>query len=101
MPTSDPGTATLNNDVVSSYQKNGITVDGTGSSAAIGNVTVTGAGETTAIAQNGIQISDGATARISGWQRQRERVRRSGASAGLTGSPRRRPAASCCSTRVW
>jgi hypothetical protein len=64
--TADPGTATLNNDVVTGYQKNGITVDGKGSSAVINNATVTGAGETTAIAQNGIQVSDFATAKING-----------------------------------
>ena len=63
--TADAGTATLTNDVVTTYQKNGITVDGTGSNADINNTTVTGTGETTAIAQNGIQISDFATAQIS------------------------------------
>ena len=63
--TSDPGTATLNNDVVTTYQKNGITVDGAGSNAAINDATVTGTGPTTAIAQNGIQVSDFATARIN------------------------------------
>lgn len=64
--TSDPGTATLNNDVVTTYQKNGITVDGAGSNATINNATVTGTGPTPAIAQNGIQVSDGATATIKG-----------------------------------
>lgn len=63
--TADPGTATLSNDVVNTYQKNGITVDGAGSNAVISNATVTGAGETPAIAQNGIQVSDFATAKIS------------------------------------
>lgn len=63
--TADAGTATLNNDVVNTYQKNGITVDGKGSNATINNATVTGAGETPAIAQNGIQVSDFATAKIS------------------------------------
>ncbi len=63
--TADAGTATLTNDVVTTYQKNGITVDGTGSNASINNTTVTGTGETTAIAQNGIQISDFATAQIN------------------------------------
>jgi hypothetical protein len=62
----DPGTATLNNDVVNTYQKNGITVDGTGSNATISSATVTGTGPTPSIAQNGIQISDGATAKITG-----------------------------------
>lgn len=64
--TADPGTATLKNDVVDTYQKNGITVDGAGSNATISNATVTGTGPTPAIAQNGIQISDGATAKITG-----------------------------------
>lgn len=63
--TADAGTATLNNDVVNTYQKNGITVDGAGSNATINDATVTGAGETTATAQNGIQVSDGATAKIN------------------------------------
>ena len=63
--TADIGTATLNNDVVTTYQKNGITVDGNGSGATINNATVTGTGETTAIAQNGIQVSDFATAKIN------------------------------------
>jgi hypothetical protein len=63
--TADIGTATLNNDVVTTYQKNGITVDGNGSGATINDATVTGTGETTAIAQNGIQISDYATAKIN------------------------------------
>jgi hypothetical protein len=61
----DPGIATLNNDVVNTYQKNGITVDGVGSRATINNATVTGTGETPSIAQNGIQVSDGATAKIN------------------------------------
>jgi hypothetical protein len=62
----DTGTATLSNVTVTGYQKNGITVDGTGSNAKITAATVTGAGPTTAIAQNGIQVSDGATSTISG-----------------------------------
>jgi hypothetical protein len=58
------GHATLTDDSVSDYQKNGITVDGAGSSARILTTTVKGAGETTQIAQNGIQISDGALGSI-------------------------------------
>ena len=50
---------------MTSYQKNGITVDGNGSGATINNATVTGTGQTPAIAQNGIQISDYATAKIN------------------------------------
>ncbi|MHB1584377.1 MAG: autotransporter outer membrane beta-barrel domain-containing protein [Acidimicrobiales bacterium] len=64
--TSDPGSAVLTNDTVSAYQKNGVTIDGAGSSATVKQVTVIGAGPTTAIAQNGIQVSDGARAAISG-----------------------------------
>ena len=59
------GIATINNVIVSDYQKGGIVVDNTGSSATITNSTVTGQGTITYIAQNGIQISRGATATIS------------------------------------
>jgi parallel beta-helix repeat protein len=61
---SEVGTATLTHVSVSDYQKNGITVDGAGSSAKISNSFVTGAGPTDQIAQNGIQISDGAVGTI-------------------------------------
>src|ERR1700722_7344304 len=61
----DPGHATLTNDTVESYQKNGITIDGKGSSSTMTSVPVEGAGPSTAIAQNGIQVSDGATATIN------------------------------------
>jgi hypothetical protein len=50
---------------ISGYQKNGIVVDGSKSTGTIGHSTVDGAGPTTQIAQNGIQVSDGATAQIS------------------------------------
>ncbi len=59
------GTATLTNDTIAGYQKNGITVDGVGSAASITSTTVTGAGPTEATAQNGIQVSNGAQAKIS------------------------------------
>jgi len=58
------GHATLTDDDVSEYQKNGITVDGAGSSAKIIRATVVGDPRTTQIAQNGIQISDGAEGTI-------------------------------------
>jgi hypothetical protein len=58
------GKATLSHDSVSEYQKNGITIDGTGSSAKISTTTVTGAGPTPETAQNGIQVSNGALASI-------------------------------------
>ncbi len=51
---------------ISGYQKNGIVVDGWKSTAAIGNSVVTGAGPQSAIAQNGIQVSDAAKAVITG-----------------------------------
>jgi len=65
-PTGQIGHIALDSDTVQSYQKNGITVDGAGSSAKIVGVTVTGAGPTATIAQNGIQISDGATGSVTG-----------------------------------
>lgn len=63
---STTGTATISNNTITDYQKNGITVGGTGSSAVITNNTITGAGPTDKIAQNGIQISYGATGTVSG-----------------------------------
>ncbi len=65
-PTGQVGRATLSYDTIDNYQKNGITVDGSGSTAAISNVTVTGDGPTNQIAQNGIQISFGATGTVTG-----------------------------------
>jgi hypothetical protein len=65
-PTSQIGHADLTNDTIESYQKNGITVDGPGSTADIDHVVVTGAGPTPTIAQNGIQVSFGATASVTG-----------------------------------
>jgi hypothetical protein len=64
------GTATISHTAVSGYQKAGIVVDGPGSSASVSSDQVTGAGPSgalgTTIAQNGIQMSRGATGRISG-----------------------------------
>jgi hypothetical protein len=65
-PTGQVGHATLSNDTIETYQKNGITIDGAGSTAKISSVTVTGDGPTDQIAQNGIQISFGATASVTG-----------------------------------
>jgi|GEM_PF-882427 len=64
-PTGQVGHATLRDDTVETYQKNGIAIDGAGSTADISGTTVTGAGATPAIAQNGIQISFGATASVT------------------------------------
>jgi parallel beta-helix repeat protein len=63
---STTGTATISGNTVDDYQKTGIEVDNTHSSATIKNNTVTGVGPTAAIAQNGIQIGFGATGTISG-----------------------------------
>jgi hypothetical protein len=52
-------------DRISGYQKNGMTIDGKGSTASLYEDTVTGIGETTGIAQNGIQVSNGALATIT------------------------------------
>jgi len=51
---------------ISGYQKNGITLKGKGTSATIESTTVTGAGPTPVIAQNGIEVADGAAASIDG-----------------------------------
>jgi hypothetical protein len=58
------GHATLKGVTVTNYQKNGITIEGKGSTATIGTTTVKGAGETTQLAQNGIQVSGGGQAKI-------------------------------------
>ncbi|MGA7606052.1 MAG: right-handed parallel beta-helix repeat-containing protein, partial [Anaerolineales bacterium] len=58
------GTAKITNNTISDYQKGGIVIDNTGSYADIEGNTVEGVGATTAIAQNGIQISRGATATV-------------------------------------
>lgn len=60
------GSATINNNVITGYQKTGIVVDNTGSSATINGNIITGTGTTSVIAQNGIQISRGATATLHG-----------------------------------
>jgi hypothetical protein len=57
---------TISGNILSAYQKGGITVRGAQASATITNNTVTGSGKVDYIAQNGIQISYGATARVTG-----------------------------------
>jgi hypothetical protein len=61
---SERGNLKLKGVTVRNYQKNGITVAGSVSTANIANTTVEGAGPTPAIAQNGIQVSGGAVAKI-------------------------------------
>jgi hypothetical protein len=64
-PTAQIGHASLTGDVIETYQKNGVTIDGSGSTATLSDLTVTGDGPTSMIAQNGIQISYGATGTVS------------------------------------
>ena len=56
----------IDGNTVWNYQKNGLLVNGDGTSADVTNNTVTGSGPTRRIAQNGIQVSRGATANLSG-----------------------------------
>jgi hypothetical protein len=58
------GHATITGATVSGYQKNGITIDGPGSTADVRDTTVQGGGRVPYIAQNGIQISRGATGSV-------------------------------------
>ena len=55
----------LTDSTVSGYQKNGVVIDGTGSTGTIDNSIVTGAGPTPLIAQNGIVVGSGAGASIT------------------------------------
>lgn len=59
------GTAKLTADVIKGYQKNGVTIDGSGSDATLTDVGVTGAGPIAALAQNGIGVQFGAKATIN------------------------------------
>jgi len=59
------GHVTLSRDTIETYQKNGVTVDGPGSTADISHVVVTGAGPTDQGAQNGIQLSRGAAGLVT------------------------------------
>jgi parallel beta-helix repeat protein len=56
------GDARMN--VIEDYQKGGVVVIGSASSAQVDHNTINGVGPTAAIAQNGIQISNGATAEV-------------------------------------
>ena len=58
------GSAQIIGNVIERYQKNGPTVSNAGSSAVIAHNRIFGIGPTAIIAQNGIQVSAGATAKI-------------------------------------
>jgi parallel beta-helix repeat protein len=58
------GSGTVKDNQIDDYQKTGVVVSNAGSDADVENNTVQGVGPTSAIAQNGIQISGGATARV-------------------------------------
>lgn len=57
---------TVENSSVHDYDKNGITLDGSGTTGTISSNYVVGIGATPAIAQNGIQVSDGANVKVYG-----------------------------------
>lgn len=57
-------TVTIENSSVHDYDKNGITVDGSGTVATITGNYVVGIGATSLTAQNGIQVSDGASGTV-------------------------------------
>jgi hypothetical protein len=61
---SQTGHARILGNLVDRYQKNGMTIDNAGSSALVAYNSVVGQGSTTVTAQNGIQISRGATAAV-------------------------------------
>jgi hypothetical protein len=52
-------------DAITGYQENGITIEGRGSTGAVWDDAVVGAGVTSELVQNGIQVSNGARASIA------------------------------------
>ena len=62
-PTS--GRATITDNLIDRFQKNGMTIDNVGSSALVERNRVQGIGPTDVIAQNGIQVSRGAVATVT------------------------------------
>lgn len=64
--TGPSASGTLSNTTIWNYQKNGVVISGVGASASVLNNTVTGQGAVDWIAQNGIQVSFGGSALITG-----------------------------------
>ena len=64
--TSHAATGTLSSSTIARYQKNGVVVSGDAAAVTVQNNTVTGNGPVDYIAQNGIQISFGATGAVIG-----------------------------------
>lgn len=60
------GSGTIDSNTVKQYQKGGIVVTGVGTKASVTRNIVTGLGPVNFIAQNGIQVSRGATGEVSG-----------------------------------
>ncbi len=62
--TGTAATGTLSSTTITKYQKNGVVISGSGAKVSLLNNTVIGEGPVNYIAQNGIQISFGASARL-------------------------------------
>jgi hypothetical protein len=60
------GSAAIRNNLIDNYQKNGVTIANKGSSGFVAGNMIRGVGPTVTIAQNGVQISDGAQAAVTG-----------------------------------
>lgn len=56
--------AVIRDNTITDYQKGGVVVDGEGATVVVAGNTITGSGPTALIAQNGVQVSDGATAAV-------------------------------------
>jgi len=64
--TAQSATGSISNNIIDTYQKNGITVSNTGTVVTIADNSVTGELPPPNTAQNGIQVSSGAVATVSG-----------------------------------
>lgn len=60
-----PGTVTVQNSTLDNYQKGGVWVQGSNSSATVAFDTITGVGPTGALAQFGVKVQSGASATIN------------------------------------